>query len=91
LGQPELAKAGAGHLGDAPDEVGALLPPIRLGSGLEPRVVAAGMLHTCVILSNGRVKCWGYNLHGQLGIGSDAPSVDGMDQLGDALPFAMIE
>ena len=31
--------------------------------------VAVGGLHTCVLLSSGDVRCWGYNLHGQLGYG----------------------
>jgi len=30
--------------------------------------IAAGSLHTCALLDNASVKCWGYNNHGQLGI-----------------------
>lgn len=32
--------------------------------------VAAGWEHVCVVLSNGRVKCWGGNSEGQLGDGT---------------------
>lgn len=31
--------------------------------------VALGGLHTCVALDNGKVKCWGDNFWGQLGLG----------------------
>lgn len=31
--------------------------------------ITAGYRHTCAILDNGSVSCWGWNLHGQLGLG----------------------
>ena len=43
---------------------------VNLGSGRTAVSVSAGMSHTCVILDNGNLKCWGYNYRGQLGIGS---------------------
>ena len=30
--------------------------------------IALGHQHTCILLRNGRVKCWGYNSFGQLGV-----------------------
>ena len=36
--------------------------------------LAAGDSHTCALLSNGDVKCWGGNLQGQLGIGEQGSS-----------------
>ncbi len=37
-------------------------------------MVAGGGNHTCGVLSNGTVKCWGYNLYGQLGDGTTTSS-----------------
>jgi Regulator of chromosome condensation (RCC1) repeat len=37
--------------------------------------------HTCAILDDNRVKCWGYNSYGQLGLGDDVNSHG--DGLGD--------
>ena len=31
--------------------------------------VSVGLMHTCVILSDGNIKCWGQNQFGQLGLG----------------------
>ena len=32
-------------------------------------MIALGNYHSCVLLSNGKVVCWGFNAYGQLGIG----------------------
>jgi len=35
--------------------------------------IALGSIHTCVIMDDGSVKCWGYNTYGQLGDGTTVP------------------
>jgi hypothetical protein len=44
--------------------------PLDLGAGRTAMQISAGWLHTCAVLDDGTVKCWGYNAYGQLGIGS---------------------
>ncbi len=34
--------------------------------------IAMGMKHTCAVMSNRSLSCWGYNMHGQLGLGLGA-------------------
>jgi hypothetical protein len=57
------------------------LPPERYRA----IAVAAGRLHTCAILDDQRVKCWGDNGYGQLGLGDTIPRWKPED-MGDALP-----
>jgi alpha-tubulin suppressor-like RCC1 family protein len=51
---------------DADGSLPATLPFVNVG-GLVASVDGGG-LHTCVLLSDGAVKCWGYNGFGQLGV-----------------------
>lgn len=71
------------------DEVPASVGPIDIGAGRTARAVAAGGFHTCVILDDGAVRCWGYNDNGHLGYGhktfigdDEAPGGSGPVDLG---------
>ena len=63
-----------GQLGDEyPDNRTTSRPtivPSDLGMGLTAVDVSAGVHHTCAILDNGLLKCWGRDDYGQLGDGS---------------------
>ena len=69
-----------GMLGDGGSNTDTTAPSstaINLGSGRTAVAVTAGNQHTCAILDNGDLKCWGYDGYGQLGDGgtnTDQPS-----------------
>ena len=73
---------GKGQLGDGGSNTNTNVPSstaIDLGTGRTAVAVSAGYQHTCAILDNGDVKCWGYDFYGQLGDGgsntaTNAPS-----------------
>ena len=57
--------------------------PLDLGSGRTAKAICAGRSHSCAILDDGTVKCWGPNGNGQLGYGDtttrDAPPATPVD------------
>lgn len=70
------------------DTVPRHTPPsqtVNLGTGRQARALIAGDLHTCALLDDDTVKCWGDGRSGQLGQGDPDPRGDGAD-MGDALP-----
>ncbi len=42
--------------------------------------------HTCSVLDNASLKCWGKNDSGQLGLGDDSTRGDVSGEMGDNLP-----
>ena len=72
--------------GDNPGEMGNSLPTVNLGTGKTAKAIAAGIDHTCAILNDNTVKCWGPNANGQLGLGDTADRGDNPGEMGDSLP-----
>jgi Regulator of chromosome condensation (RCC1) repeat len=62
------------------------LTHINLGTGRSIKQIAAGYTHTCAILDNDSLKCWGLNDKGQLGLGDIASRGDSTSEMGDNLP-----
>lgn len=74
-------------LGDEPNEMGDYLPRAKLGTGRFARTVSVGERFGCAALENNGVKCWGWNTHGQLGLGMSGDRGNAPGQMGDNLPF----
>ena len=82
-GENDRSQAGYGDFndrGDEPGEMGNNLPFVDLGTGRSARKVFAYYVHTCAILDNGGLKCWGANHDGEIGLAS------GDDVIGNNLP-----
>jgi alpha-tubulin suppressor-like RCC1 family protein len=45
---------------------------VALGDGDTVKEIATGEAHTCIITNNDRLKCWGSNVQGELGIGHNS-------------------
>ncbi|MDQ6774993.1 MAG: hypothetical protein M3071_01970 [Actinomycetota bacterium] len=50
--------------------------PLNLGSGHTAKAIAAGSQHTCAILDDNSVKCWGSDAYGQLGYATSGTVTD---------------
>ena len=71
--------------GDSTGQMGDSLPAVSLGTGRTALQISVGSQHSCALLDNFAVKCWGRGNYGQLGIGSTATIGDGAGEMGDSL------
>jgi len=67
LGYPGVANVG---ISNTPQSVADINGEVSFGG--KALQIAAGAAHTCALLENGAVRCWGWNNHGQLGYGNTA-------------------
>lgn len=82
----QLGVGGVDSKGDAGGEMGSALKAVNLGNGRFAKSVSVGFFHTCAILDNDTLKCWGRNDYGQLGIGNFNHKGMSESDMGDALP-----
>merc|ERR1712187_785124 len=81
----ELGYGDTSTRGDDSGQMGDSLAAIDLGTGRSAKALASGSHHTCAILDNDEVKCWGWNALGQLGYGDTSTRGDGSGEMGDSL------
>jgi alpha-tubulin suppressor-like RCC1 family protein len=86
----ELGLEDTANRGDGAGEMGNNLPYVDLGTGRTVKKVTSGIYSRCAILDNDQVKCWGYNIYGQLGLGDGANRGTTADTMGDQLPYVNI-
>jgi hypothetical protein len=66
-GNGQLGQGDKANRGDQPSSMGANLPAVDLGVGRKVLSMSARGGHTCCILDDLTVKCFGENSQGQLG------------------------
>ena len=81
----QLGQENTSNLGDESNEMGDSLLSIDLGTGKTARAITAGDSHTCAVLDNASLKCWGKNDSGQLGLGNTTTRGDVANEMGDNL------
>ncbi len=59
-----------GQLGDDSTSLTRSVPALVSGLSSGVRSSAAGERHSCALTDSGQVKCWGWNLYGQIGDGT---------------------
>ena len=69
-GDGRLGYGSLASIGD--DETPGTVAPLNFGPGLTVQAIAAGTAHTCALLSDGTVRCWGFGGNGRLGYASTA-------------------
>lgn len=82
----QLGQGDTANRGDNPGQLGDTLRPVDLGAGRAVVDLATGDNHTCAILDDAAVKCWGAGGLGRLGLGDTDNRGDDLGELGDALP-----
>ncbi len=83
----QLGYGDMNNRGDESNEMGANLPLVNFGTESKVSQIAIGGYHTCVLLINGNLKCFGYGEDGELGSGS----MDDILSTGNTMPVVEID
>jgi len=69
-GSGRLGYGNRNNVGDTASTTPDTAGPVDLGPGRTAKAISAGTDHTCALLDNGSVRCWGYGANGRLGYGN---------------------
>ncbi|MBA3302056.1 MAG: hypothetical protein H0T15_09340, partial [Thermoleophilaceae bacterium] len=69
-GDGQLGYGNTNTIGD--DETPGSAGPVDLGAGRTALAIGVGEFHSCALLDNGRVSCWGFGFDGRLGYNNTA-------------------
>ena len=81
----QLARGNTTDVGAAAGTM-ATLVPIDLGTGAVVKQLSAGSRHVCALLTTNKIKCWGSNNQGRLGLDDAVDRGDKPNQMGENLP-----
>ncbi|MBL7663503.1 MAG: hypothetical protein JNM93_00105 [Bacteriovoracaceae bacterium] len=74
-GDNQYGQLGQGHINNiGDDEVPSSVPVIPFGAQVVQLDLSTISSHSCALLTNGNLKCWGSNSNGQLGYGTSGAS-----------------
>ncbi len=79
----------ATNIGDQPGEMGNALVPLDLDGVFQS--IESKSDHACTLLADNRIKCWGDNQWGQLGLGDTNHRGDAPGEMGVALPAVDVQ
>ena len=82
FGWAKNGQLGYGNLNNVADP--SAVPAVDLGAGRTAVALSAGDIHTCAVLDDGSVRCWGAGLEGRLGYGNH--SAIGDDETPGSVP-----
>eukprot|EP01083_Nonionella_stella_P279209 949869_1 len=81
----QLGQGDTNDRGDEAGEMGDNLLEVDLGTNFTVTQISARGAHSCALSTTGRVKCWGWNVYGELGQGDTNNRGDGPNEMGDNL------
>jgi alpha-tubulin suppressor-like RCC1 family protein len=82
----QLGLGDINHRGDTVGEMGDSLPFVDMG-GEGVKEAYPGYTHSCALTHSNKIKCWGRNIFGDLGLGDMVDRGDGSGEMGTNLPF----
>lgn len=85
-GAGRLGNEDTDDIGDDPNEMGNNLNAVELGTGRTVAQITVGAYHTCALLDDATVKCWGSGASGQLGYGNPNDRGGAFGEMGNNLP-----